>query len=182
LCFLGCAIFGVTEVPTDGIDFESSEFAYTNLGNGSAAVAKPTPTSTVPPSSNNSDRTNGSSAPNVEQPLRTQSQPTEHVESNKKISVTTAEAGTLSSTTPESVTLPQHDLHGNKGTVSDASLSEKAVSGSAQSHTQSLRFESVLQEKMNSQVAPPNLGISSIPSDSQGDSSIDELLQVHDLD
>lgn len=34
LCCIGCAIFGVTEVPTDGIDFDSGDFAYVNAEAG----------------------------------------------------------------------------------------------------------------------------------------------------
>jgi hypothetical protein len=34
LCCVGCAIFGITEVPTDGVAFDASDFAYTNAEEG----------------------------------------------------------------------------------------------------------------------------------------------------
>lgn len=34
LCCIGCAIFGVTELSTNGIDFETGDFAYQNAEEG----------------------------------------------------------------------------------------------------------------------------------------------------
>ena len=56
LCCIGCAIFGVTEVSTNGIDFETGDFAYQNAeegkmpANAAAGAAPPAPNSTQPTS------------------------------------------------------------------------------------------------------------------------------------
>lgn len=82
LCCIGCAIFGITEVSTDGIHFDASaDFAYTNAEEGTAApgtaapVAAPSSnvaaTSTVfvppppPPPTILTDQTTSDSAPDV---------------------------------------------------------------------------------------------------------------------
>lgn len=39
LCCIGCAIFGVTEVSTDGIDFETGDFPYQNAEEGKMPTA-----------------------------------------------------------------------------------------------------------------------------------------------
>jgi hypothetical protein len=44
LCCLGCAIFGVTEVSTDGIDFENTDFDYTNVEQGGGLSPPPSTT------------------------------------------------------------------------------------------------------------------------------------------
>jgi hypothetical protein len=50
LCCLGCAIFGITEVPTDGIDFDTSDFGYSSTNNaGQPAVPTPTAAPYIPP-------------------------------------------------------------------------------------------------------------------------------------
>jgi hypothetical protein len=56
LCCIGCAIFGVTEVSTDGINFEANgDFAYMNAEAGTAGTAAapsavpPNPTVYAPP-------------------------------------------------------------------------------------------------------------------------------------
>lgn len=53
LCCIGCAIFGVSEVSTDGINFEAGDFAYMNAEAGAAPgpgpAAAPIPTVYVPP-------------------------------------------------------------------------------------------------------------------------------------
>lgn len=56
--FLDVLFLGVTEVPTDGIDFENSPFAYTNLEHGSLST-KPTTNTAAPASDaqNNSSPT-----------------------------------------------------------------------------------------------------------------------------
>lgn len=50
LCCLGCAIFGITEVPTDGVDFDTSDYGYSSTNNAGHPVA-PTPTAApyIPP-------------------------------------------------------------------------------------------------------------------------------------
>lgn len=56
LCCIGCAIFGVTELSTNGIDFETGDFAYQNAEEGkmpagaAAAAAPPAPASIQPTS------------------------------------------------------------------------------------------------------------------------------------
>jgi hypothetical protein len=59
LCCIGCAIFGVTEVPTDGIHFDSSinpenDFNYMNAAE----------TGTIKPNNNNTTTTTTTSIPN----------------------------------------------------------------------------------------------------------------------
>jgi hypothetical protein len=56
LCCIGCAIFGITEVSTDGIHFDAaSDFAYTNAEAGTGAAPPshgasiPSPPVYVPP-------------------------------------------------------------------------------------------------------------------------------------
>lgn len=56
LCCIGCAIFGVTEVSTDGINFDAAagDFAYMSAEAGKAPgttspAAAPNPTAYVPP-------------------------------------------------------------------------------------------------------------------------------------
>jgi hypothetical protein len=39
---LGCAIFGITEVPTDGVEFDMNDFAESNVGESPTAVASST--------------------------------------------------------------------------------------------------------------------------------------------
>ena len=52
LCCLGCAIFGITEIPTDGVDFDASDFAYANAEAGTAPPqASATATAPSEPSS-----------------------------------------------------------------------------------------------------------------------------------
>lgn len=36
LCCLGCAIFGITEVPTDGVQFDTTDYSVDNLEAGAA--------------------------------------------------------------------------------------------------------------------------------------------------
>jgi len=51
LCCIGCAIFGVTEVSTDGIDFETGDFAYQNAEEGKApgtGTSEATPAASQP--------------------------------------------------------------------------------------------------------------------------------------
>lgn len=36
LCCIGCAIFGISEVPTEGINFDIGDFAYMNAEAGTA--------------------------------------------------------------------------------------------------------------------------------------------------
>ena len=53
LCCIGCAIFGVTELSTNGIDFETGDFAYQNAEEGkmpASAAAPPAPASIQPTS------------------------------------------------------------------------------------------------------------------------------------
>jgi hypothetical protein len=56
LCFIGCAIFGVKEVQTDGFDFENGDFAYTKAEEGqitpNAPAAAPVYVPPPPPSYN----------------------------------------------------------------------------------------------------------------------------------
>jgi hypothetical protein len=56
LCCLGCAIFGITEVPTDGVDFDTSDFGYSSTNNAGQSPA-PTPTAApyIPPPPPSSD-------------------------------------------------------------------------------------------------------------------------------
>ena len=49
MCCLGCAIFGITEVPTDGVEFDVSDFAYTNAEEGKATPGTTTSPVYVPP-------------------------------------------------------------------------------------------------------------------------------------
>mmetsp|Transcript_12611 Transcript_12611/g.34971 ORF Transcript_12611/g.34971 Transcript_12611/m.34971 type:complete len:582 (-) Transcript_12611:6987-8732(-) len=44
LCCLGCAIFGIQEVPTDGVEFDTAEFGY---GGGTSATEMPPARSSV---------------------------------------------------------------------------------------------------------------------------------------
>ena len=53
LCCIGCAIFGVTELSTNGIDFETGDFAYQNAEEGkmpAGAAVPPAPASIQPTS------------------------------------------------------------------------------------------------------------------------------------
>ena len=51
LSCLGCAIFGITEVPTNGVEFDPADFAYTNAEEGTAppTTAAATPIYVPPP-------------------------------------------------------------------------------------------------------------------------------------
>jgi hypothetical protein len=78
---LGCAIFGITEVPTDGVDFDTSDYGYSSTNNAgqpapptptaapyipppppSADVATEQPAATLVPETGQSDSNTGSSA------------------------------------------------------------------------------------------------------------------------
>jgi hypothetical protein len=53
LCCLGCAIFGITEVPTDGVDFDTGDFGgESNAESISSPPAAPTGTNYAPPLGN----------------------------------------------------------------------------------------------------------------------------------
>jgi hypothetical protein len=54
LCCLGCAIFGITEVPTDGVVFDTGDFAYSNAEQQTAA-SPPTAAPYIPPPPPNVD-------------------------------------------------------------------------------------------------------------------------------
>ncbi len=45
---MGCAIFGITEVPTDGIDFDTADYGYTSTNNAGQPAA-PTGAPYIPP-------------------------------------------------------------------------------------------------------------------------------------
>lgn len=51
LCCLGCAIFGITEVPTDGVEFDTGDYADTSVDAGAAA---PVGTNYQPPATEES--------------------------------------------------------------------------------------------------------------------------------
>ena len=56
LCCLGCAIFGITEVPTDGVDFDASGYGYSSTNNaGQPAAPTPTAAPYIPPTSSSAD-------------------------------------------------------------------------------------------------------------------------------
>ena len=50
---MGCAIFGITEVPTDGVEFDTGDFA----GDTSSEPAAPLGTNYAPPATNEESST-----------------------------------------------------------------------------------------------------------------------------
>jgi len=48
LCCLGCAIFGITEVPTDGLEFDTGGYGAMAGGTGPIPTQAPEKTSTSP--------------------------------------------------------------------------------------------------------------------------------------
>jgi hypothetical protein len=94
----------------------------------------------------------------------------------------------LASTIPETSSVsqePQQDLVGTKSTGSATLMTDKSAAPTRPSsmvapQTQSVQYE--VQEKAHTPIAQSNLHANSNTTDSQCDSSMDELLQVHDLD
>ena len=73
LCCLGCAIFGITEVPTDGVEFDTEGLSDSGTQESpTAAAAPPAGVSYVPPTKvqpcepqqSNPDLEKGETAPN----------------------------------------------------------------------------------------------------------------------
>jgi hypothetical protein len=74
LCCLGCAIFGITEVPTDGVDFDTGEISDSGTYSDTPtqpAAASPTPGGTAayvpPPPSTQAGASAQTSTPDMEQ-------------------------------------------------------------------------------------------------------------------
>lgn len=74
MCCLGCAIFGITEVPTDGVDFDTGEISDSGTYSDTPtqpAAASPTPGGTAayvpPPPSTQAGASAQTSTPDMEQ-------------------------------------------------------------------------------------------------------------------
>lgn len=91
----------------------------------------------------------------------------------------------MSSASQEAVSVPQQDLGGAKSTISAASIADKGEDQTQASSplVTNITIETFMHEKINSQISQSNnnVGVSSNPSESN-DSSMDELIQVNDLD
>jgi len=60
LCCLGLAIFGITEVPTEGVDFDTGDFVVDGSAESAESTAGPTAGTYAPPPSDKSKETTNS--------------------------------------------------------------------------------------------------------------------------